>query len=97
MYYINDMGKCRLGHLNLAVYLSYLCIDLQDAFVAFHSDKALVKKYLKSLLIGELAPDQPSFESNKKVSVLETNCDMTWGTAWEEKYKRGVDIISGTI
>jgi len=49
-----------------------------------------VKKYLKSLLIGELAPDQPSFESNKKVSVLETNCEMTWGPAWEKKkYKRG--------
>ncbi|NXS58488.1 FADS1 desaturase, partial [Brachypteracias leptosomus] len=42
-----------------------------DAFVAFHSDKALVKKYLRSLLIGELAPDQPSFESNKKKSLLE--------------------------
>ncbi|OXB73642.1 UNVERIFIED_CONTAM: hypothetical protein H355_002095 [Colinus virginianus] len=45
--------------------------DATDAFVAFHSDKALVKKYLKSLLIGELAPDQPSFESNKKKSLLE--------------------------
>ncbi|NXF91461.1 FADS1 desaturase, partial [Eubucco bourcierii] len=42
-----------------------------DAFVAFHSDKAVVKKYLKSLLIGELAPNQPSFESNKKKSLLE--------------------------
>uniref|UniRef100_A0A803Y714 Cytochrome b5 heme-binding domain-containing protein n=1 Tax=Meleagris gallopavo TaxID=9103 RepID=A0A803Y714_MELGA len=45
--------------------------DATDAFVAFHSDKALVKKYLKSLLIGELAPDQPSFETNKKKSLLE--------------------------
>uniref|UniRef100_A0A8C3UNE1 Fatty acid desaturase domain-containing protein n=1 Tax=Catharus ustulatus TaxID=91951 RepID=A0A8C3UNE1_CATUS len=42
-----------------------------DAFVAFHNDKSLVKKYLKSLLIGELAPDQPSFETNKKKSLLE--------------------------
>lgn len=56
--------------------LSYplpLCVS-QDAFEAFHSDKALVKKYLKSLLIGELAPNQPSFESNKEVSVLEPSC-----------------------
>ncbi|XP_005531827.1 PREDICTED: fatty acid desaturase 1-like [Pseudopodoces humilis] len=45
--------------------------DATDAFVAFHNDKSLVKKYLKSLLIGELAPDQPSFESNKKKSLLE--------------------------
>lgn len=42
--------------------------------MAFHSNKSLVKKHLKSLLIGELAPDQPSFESNKKVSVLESGC-----------------------
>lgn len=56
--------------------LSYplpLCFS-QDAFVAFHNDESLVKKYLKSLLIGELAPDQPSFESNKKVSLLESSC-----------------------
>ncbi|NXA43677.1 FADS1 desaturase, partial [Eudromia elegans] len=45
--------------------------DATDAFVAFHSDKALVKKYLKPLQIGELAPDQPSSESNKKESLLE--------------------------
>lgn len=49
-----------------------LCVP-QDAFVAFHQDKALVKKYMKSLLIGELAPDQPSFESNKKVSALDSS------------------------
>uniref|UniRef100_A0A8D2P7L3 Cytochrome b5 heme-binding domain-containing protein n=1 Tax=Zosterops lateralis melanops TaxID=1220523 RepID=A0A8D2P7L3_ZOSLA len=47
--------------------------DATDAFVAFHQDKALVKKYMKSLLIGELAPDQPSFESNKKVSALDSS------------------------
>ncbi|NXA12844.1 FADS1 desaturase, partial [Sapayoa aenigma] len=45
--------------------------DATDAFIAFHNDKSLVKKYLRSLLIGELAPDQPSFESNKKKSLLE--------------------------
>ncbi|NWR54429.1 FADS1 desaturase, partial [Bucorvus abyssinicus] len=45
--------------------------DATDAFVAFHSNKSLVKKHLKSLLIGELAPDQPSFESNKKKALLE--------------------------
>ncbi|NXG14776.1 FADS1 desaturase, partial [Grallaria varia] len=45
--------------------------DATDAFVAFHNDKSLVKKYLRSLLIGELAPDQPSFESNKKQSLME--------------------------
>ncbi|NWH88538.1 FADS1 desaturase, partial [Aegithalos caudatus] len=56
-------GRRVLGH--------YAGQDATDAFVAFHNDKSLVKKYLKSLLIGELAPDQPSFESNKKKSLLE--------------------------
>lgn len=43
---------------------------LQDAFVAFHVNKVLVSKYLKSLQIGELAPDQPSIEPTKNVSIL---------------------------
>lgn len=42
----------------------------QDPFIAFHLDKALVKKYMTPLLIGELAPDQPSFEPSKNVSVI---------------------------
>lgn len=41
----------------------------QDPFIAFHLDKTLVKKYMSPLLIGELAPDQPSFEPSKNVSI----------------------------
>ncbi|KAH0621064.1 hypothetical protein JD844_022081 [Phrynosoma platyrhinos] len=37
----------------------------QDAFTAFHLHKDQVSKYLNSLLIGELAPDQPSSEPSK--------------------------------
>lgn len=66
-------GKSRGSALGVHSHTLFLCVS-QDAFVAFHNDKSLVKKYLKSLLIGELAPDQPSFESNKKVSVLESSC-----------------------
>ncbi|XP_060626612.2 acyl-CoA (8-3)-desaturase-like isoform X1 [Anolis sagrei] len=39
--------------------------DATDAFSAFHKDGDLVRKYLHSLLIGELAPDQPSCEPTK--------------------------------
>ncbi|XP_003224187.1 acyl-CoA (8-3)-desaturase isoform X1 [Anolis carolinensis] len=39
--------------------------DATDAFTAFHLHKAQVSKYLNSLLIGELAPDQPSSEPSK--------------------------------
>ncbi|KYO41646.1 hypothetical protein Y1Q_0006393 [Alligator mississippiensis] len=36
-----------------------------EPFIAFHTNKELVRKYMSSLLIGELAPDQPSFEPKK--------------------------------
>lgn len=42
-------------------------LPLQDPFVAFHIDKGLVRKYMNSLLIGELSPEQPSFEPTKNV------------------------------
>lgn len=64
-----------------------LCVP-QDAFVAFHNDKSLVKKYLKSLLIGELAPDQPSFESNKKVSALDASGGNGSGFSMEGEGKQ---------
>uniref|UniRef100_A0A8B9TSL4 Cytochrome b5 heme-binding domain-containing protein n=1 Tax=Anas platyrhynchos TaxID=8839 RepID=A0A8B9TSL4_ANAPL len=44
--------------------------DVTDAFVAFHVDKLLVNKYLKPLLIGELAPDQPSIEPTKNKMLV---------------------------
>ncbi|XP_076199613.1 acyl-CoA (8-3)-desaturase-like [Aptenodytes patagonicus] len=44
--------------------------DATDAFEAFHVDKVLVSKYLKSLQIGELAPDQPSIEPTKNKMLV---------------------------
>ncbi|XP_061494225.1 acyl-CoA (8-3)-desaturase-like isoform X2 [Rhineura floridana] len=43
----------------------------EDPFTAFHVDKTLVRKHMKSLLIGELAPNQPSFEHNKNKLLVE--------------------------
>lgn len=37
--------------------------------MAFHINKGLVKKYMNSLLIGELSPEQPSFEPTKNVRL----------------------------
>nr|XP_056707964.1 acyl-CoA (8-3)-desaturase-like [Euleptes europaea] len=45
--------------------------DATDAFTAFHLDKNQVSKYLKPLLIGELAPDQPNSEPNKNQLIVE--------------------------
>ncbi|XP_053835242.1 acyl-CoA (8-3)-desaturase-like isoform X1 [Vidua macroura] len=69
VYDVSQFSKSHPG--GSRVISHYAGQDATDAFVAFHNDKSLVKKYLKSLLIGELAPDQPSFESNKKKSLLE--------------------------
>lgn len=48
--------------------------SLQDPFVAFHINQGLVRKYMSSLLIGELSPEQPSFEPTKNVSP----CFAVW-------------------
>ncbi|XP_072841639.2 acyl-CoA (8-3)-desaturase isoform X1 [Pogona vitticeps] len=45
--------------------------DATDPFTAFHPDKTLVRKYMKPLLIGELASDQPSFEPSKNKLIVE--------------------------
>ncbi|XP_061469048.1 acyl-CoA (8-3)-desaturase-like [Rhineura floridana] len=44
--------------------------DATDAFAAFHKDEDLVKKYLSSLQIGELASDQPSCEPTKNEMLV---------------------------
>ncbi|XP_032080806.1 acyl-CoA (8-3)-desaturase-like [Thamnophis elegans] len=44
--------------------------DATDAFEAFHKDEDLVKRYLNSLLIGELAPDQPCCEPTKNEMLV---------------------------
>ncbi|XP_062994684.1 acyl-CoA (8-3)-desaturase-like [Elgaria multicarinata webbii] len=44
--------------------------DATDAFTAFHLQKAQVSKFLNSLLIGELAPDQPSSEASKNQLLM---------------------------
>ncbi|XP_062973090.1 acyl-CoA (8-3)-desaturase-like [Elgaria multicarinata webbii] len=44
--------------------------DATDAFTAFHLQKTQVSKFLNSLLIGELAPDQPSSEASKNQLLM---------------------------
>nr|XP_015194217.1 PREDICTED: fatty acid desaturase 2-like [Lepisosteus oculatus] len=42
--------------------------DATDAFRAFHPEPNLVRKFLKPLLIGELAPGEPNQDHQKSVS-----------------------------
>uniref|UniRef100_A0A3B3DEC8 acyl-CoA (8-3)-desaturase n=1 Tax=Oryzias melastigma TaxID=30732 RepID=A0A3B3DEC8_ORYME len=43
--------------------------DATEAFTAFHPDLNFVQKFLKPLLIGELAAAEPSQDPNKNVSL----------------------------
>ncbi|XP_078405189.1 acyl-CoA (8-3)-desaturase-like isoform X2 [Cetorhinus maximus] len=63
VYDISEFSKRHPGGARVIGH--YAGQDATDPFIAFHVDKSLVSKYLKSLLIGELAPDQPSLESWK--------------------------------
>lgn len=53
----------RLGSLS-----HHLPLVPQDAFHAFHIDLDFVGKFLKPLLVGELAPEEPSQDRGKNVS-----------------------------
>ncbi|NXT39756.1 FADS2 desaturase, partial [Pelecanoides urinatrix] len=45
--------------------------DATDAFRAFHINPTLVQKFLKPLLIGELAPGEPSQDRDKNSQLVE--------------------------
>ncbi|XP_039390765.1 acyl-CoA (8-3)-desaturase-like isoform X4 [Mauremys reevesii] len=63
---IYDIGQFYQRHPGGAQIIShYAGQDATDAFTAFHANKALVRKYMSSLLIGELAQDQISMEPSK--------------------------------
>lgn len=44
--------------------------DATEAFTAFHPDQKFVQKFLKPLLIGELASHEPSQDNNKNAAVV---------------------------
>nr|XP_060460480.1 acyl-CoA 6-desaturase-like [Panthera onca] len=54
-------GQRVIGH--------YAGEDATDAFRAFHRDLDFVHKFMKPLLIGELAPEEPGQDHGKNVSV----------------------------
>lgn len=64
------MGMTQVGSNSLLLNLTQLLLfPLQDAFQAFHINPTLVQKFLKPLLIGELAPGEPSQDRDKNVSI----------------------------
>lgn len=61
-----DFGLFTTYSTPLAGFL--MCV-FQDAFAAFHPDPKFVQKFLKPLLIGELAATEPSQDRNKNVRL----------------------------
>ncbi|XP_057583599.1 fatty acid desaturase 3 isoform X2 [Hippopotamus amphibius kiboko] len=45
--------------------------DATDAFRAFHQDLSFVRKFLQPLLIGELAPEEPSQDGLQNAQLIE--------------------------
>ncbi|XP_070313582.1 fatty acid desaturase 3 isoform X4 [Odocoileus virginianus] len=45
--------------------------DATDAFHAFHQDLSFVRKFLQPLLIGELAPEEPSQDGPQNTQLIE--------------------------
>ncbi|CAO2584662.1 Acyl-CoA (8-3)-desaturase [Lemmus lemmus] len=69
VYNISDFRRRHPG--GQRVLNHYAGQDATDPFVAFHINKDLVRKYMNSLLIGELAPEQPSFEPTKNKGLTD--------------------------
>uniref|UniRef100_A0A452J7S0 Cytochrome b5 heme-binding domain-containing protein n=1 Tax=Gopherus agassizii TaxID=38772 RepID=A0A452J7S0_9SAUR len=69
---VYDIGQFYQQHPGGAQIIShYAGQDATDAFTAFHANNALVRKYMSSLLIGELAQDQTSMEPSKNKLLVE--------------------------
>ncbi|XP_076863129.1 acyl-CoA 6-desaturase [Brachyhypopomus gauderio] len=45
--------------------------DATEAFAAFHPDQRFVRKFLKPLLVGELAPSESSQDRKKNAAIVE--------------------------
>ncbi|XP_053576442.1 acyl-CoA (8-3)-desaturase [Bombina bombina] len=74
---VYDITRFRLIHPGGPRVIShYAGQDATDPFTAFHIDKELVHKRLKCLLIGELAPDEPSVEPCKDAAMVQDFRDL---------------------
>uniref|UniRef100_A0A8C3G704 acyl-CoA (8-3)-desaturase n=1 Tax=Cyclopterus lumpus TaxID=8103 RepID=A0A8C3G704_CYCLU len=65
VYNITQWAKRHPG--GIRVISHYAGEDATEAFTAFHPDLKFVRKFLKPLLIGELAATEPSQDRNKNV------------------------------
>ncbi|KAJ3597057.1 hypothetical protein NHX12_003457 [Muraenolepis orangiensis] len=69
VYNVTQWAKRHPG--GLRVISHYAGEDATEAFVAFHPNPKFVQKFLKPLLVGELAVTEPSQDRNKNAAVAE--------------------------
>uniref|UniRef100_A0A8D0BHQ8 Cytochrome b5 heme-binding domain-containing protein n=1 Tax=Salvator merianae TaxID=96440 RepID=A0A8D0BHQ8_SALMN len=68
---VYDIGRfCRRHPGGSRILLNHVGEDATDPFEAFHVNKSSVKKFLKTLLVGELAPDQSSSDPEKNELLI---------------------------
>ncbi|XP_030645881.1 acyl-CoA 6-desaturase [Chanos chanos] len=69
VYNISEWAKRHPGGLRIIGH--YAGEDATDAFTAFHPDLTFVRKYLRPLLLGELADTEPGQDREKNASVVQ--------------------------
>ncbi|XP_043923383.1 acyl-CoA 6-desaturase isoform X2 [Protopterus annectens] len=69
VYNITEWAKRHPG--GIRVISHFAGEDATDAFRAFHPDLNYVRKFLKPLLLGELAPEEPSQDRDKCAKLVE--------------------------
>uniref|UniRef100_A0A4W6DVK8 acyl-CoA (8-3)-desaturase n=1 Tax=Lates calcarifer TaxID=8187 RepID=A0A4W6DVK8_LATCA len=91
VYNITQWAKRHPG--GFRVISHYAGEDATEAFTAFHPDLTFVRKFLKPLLIGELAATEPSQDRNKNAAIIRDFHSLRaqalawlmiwlWGTNW---------------
>uniref|UniRef100_A0A674ADX6 Fatty acid desaturase 2 n=1 Tax=Salmo trutta TaxID=8032 RepID=A0A674ADX6_SALTR len=70
--------------------------DATDAFSAFHPDPNFVRKFLKPLLIGELAPTEPSQDQGKNAALVQDFQALRDHVEREEALALGLLWVWGT-
>ncbi|XP_075403727.1 fatty acid desaturase 2-like protein FADS2B [Tenrec ecaudatus] len=68
--------------------------DATDAFRAMHLDLDVVRVYLKPLLIGELAPEEPSQERNKSSQLVEDFQELRRSLEDKNMFKANLGFFS---
>uniref|UniRef100_A0A8C9TEH3 Fatty acid desaturase 2 n=3 Tax=Scleropages formosus TaxID=113540 RepID=A0A8C9TEH3_SCLFO len=69
VYNITEWAKRHPG--GMRVISHYAGEDATDAFHAFHPEPEFVRKFLKPLLIGELAPSEPNLDRQKNAIIVQ--------------------------